>query len=175
MPDLHSHFQYNDIETHMYASQWFLTLFTAKFPLPMVYRIMDLFLCHVSRWFRITKKERSTEREEWSQSEANLPPYQSIDVSNNWETNTSWWIAWRCSFAIYFIQCIAFHYFFLPGNEYYFSSCLGLVKGKWYLRLFICLLVTKNSVSHLHTPENTHYLEGYLATRPNLVTTCNLI
>lgn len=48
MPDLHSHFQYNDIQTHMYASQWFLTLFTAKFPLPMVYRIMDLFLCYVS-------------------------------------------------------------------------------------------------------------------------------
>lgn len=46
MPDLHSHFQYNDIQTHMYASQWFLTLFTAKFPLPMVYRIMDLFLCY---------------------------------------------------------------------------------------------------------------------------------
>ena len=37
------------IETHMYASQWFLTLFTAKFPLPMVYSIMDLFLCHVSQ------------------------------------------------------------------------------------------------------------------------------
>lgn len=47
LPDLFNHFQYNDIETHMYASQWFLTLFTAKFPLPMVYRIMDLFLCHV--------------------------------------------------------------------------------------------------------------------------------
>lgn len=46
MPDLFSHFQYNEIETHMYASQWFLTLFTAKFPLSMVYRIMDLFLCH---------------------------------------------------------------------------------------------------------------------------------
>lgn len=49
LPDLYSHFQYNDIETHMYASQWFLTLFTAKFPLSMVYCIMDLFLCHVSQ------------------------------------------------------------------------------------------------------------------------------
>ncbi|PFX29753.1 rab GTPase-activating protein 1-like [Stylophora pistillata] len=49
MPDLHSHFQYNDIETHMYASQWFLTLFTARFPLSMVYCIMDLFLCHGMR------------------------------------------------------------------------------------------------------------------------------
>lgn len=49
MPDLHSHFQYNSIETHMYASQWFLTLFTARFPLSMVYCIMDLFLCHGMR------------------------------------------------------------------------------------------------------------------------------
>uniref|UniRef100_A0A915HMU0 Rab-GAP TBC domain-containing protein n=1 Tax=Romanomermis culicivorax TaxID=13658 RepID=A0A915HMU0_ROMCU len=29
----------------MYASQWFLTLFTAKFSLSMVFRIIDLFLC----------------------------------------------------------------------------------------------------------------------------------
>ncbi|KAK2120288.1 Rab GTPase-activating protein 1 [Saguinus oedipus] len=29
----------------MYASQWFLTLFTAKFPLYMVFHIIDLLLC----------------------------------------------------------------------------------------------------------------------------------
>ena len=28
----------------MYASQWFLTLFTTKFPLNVVFRIIDLFL-----------------------------------------------------------------------------------------------------------------------------------
>lgn len=32
----------------MYASQWFLTLFTAKFPLQMVFFIIDLFLTEVS-------------------------------------------------------------------------------------------------------------------------------
>ena len=58
MPDLHSHFQYNDIQTHMYASQWFLTLFTAKFPLPMVYRIMDLFLCYVSQQLVYKNKQK---------------------------------------------------------------------------------------------------------------------
>lgn len=31
----------------MYASQWFLTLFTAKFPLCMVFHITDLLLCEV--------------------------------------------------------------------------------------------------------------------------------
>lgn len=31
----------------MYASQWFLTLFTAKFPLYMVFHIIDLLLCEV--------------------------------------------------------------------------------------------------------------------------------
>lgn len=35
------------LEAHMYASQWFLTLFTAKFPLYMVFHIIDLLLCEV--------------------------------------------------------------------------------------------------------------------------------
>ena len=47
LPDLYSHLQYNNVEAHMYASQWFLTLYTSKFPLPMVYRIMDVMLCEV--------------------------------------------------------------------------------------------------------------------------------
>ncbi|XP_039253519.2 rab GTPase-activating protein 1-like [Styela clava] len=44
MPDLYDHFKQLQIEAHMYSSQWFLTLFTAKFPLSTVYRIIDLFL-----------------------------------------------------------------------------------------------------------------------------------
>ncbi|KAI6209759.1 hypothetical protein M3Y96_00254700 [Aphelenchoides besseyi] len=44
IPHLHRHFLDNNIESHMYASQWFLTLFTAKFPLQMVFFIIDLFL-----------------------------------------------------------------------------------------------------------------------------------
>ena len=28
----------------MYASQWFLTVFTAKFPLYLVFRVLDVFL-----------------------------------------------------------------------------------------------------------------------------------
>ncbi|XP_062869362.1 rab GTPase-activating protein 1-like isoform X2 [Trichomycterus rosablanca] len=45
LPDLWSHFQHMNLEAHMYASQWFLTLFTAKFPLCMVFHITDLLLC----------------------------------------------------------------------------------------------------------------------------------
>jgi hypothetical protein len=30
LPDLHAHFKELNIETHMYASQWFLTLFATK-------------------------------------------------------------------------------------------------------------------------------------------------
>ncbi|PAV65018.1 hypothetical protein WR25_08345 isoform B [Diploscapter pachys] len=45
LPDLNAHMEHIGIETHMYASQWFLTLFTAKFPLQMVFFIVDLFLC----------------------------------------------------------------------------------------------------------------------------------
>ncbi|KAL5251392.1 hypothetical protein ACHWQZ_G016932 [Mnemiopsis leidyi] len=44
MPDLWEHFQKHELNTHMYASQWFLTLFSAKFPLGLVYRIVDMFL-----------------------------------------------------------------------------------------------------------------------------------
>ncbi|CAI2355522.1 unnamed protein product [Caenorhabditis sp. 36 PRJEB53466] len=44
LPDLWKHLNHIGIETHMYASQWFLTLFTAKFPLQMVFFILDLFL-----------------------------------------------------------------------------------------------------------------------------------
>uniref|UniRef100_A0A8C7F2P4 Rab-GAP TBC domain-containing protein n=1 Tax=Oncorhynchus kisutch TaxID=8019 RepID=A0A8C7F2P4_ONCKI len=45
LPELWSHFQDLNLEAHMYASQWFLTLFTAKFPLCMVFHITDLLLC----------------------------------------------------------------------------------------------------------------------------------
>ncbi|KAM9379201.1 rab GTPase-activating protein 1-like [Phaethornis superciliosus] len=45
LPDLYSHFLGLNLEAHMYASQWFLTLFTAKFPLCMVFHIIDLLLC----------------------------------------------------------------------------------------------------------------------------------
>nr|XP_028588161.1 rab GTPase-activating protein 1-like isoform X3 [Podarcis muralis] len=45
IPDLYNHFLKQNLEAHMYASQWFLTLFTAKFPLCMVFHIIDLLLC----------------------------------------------------------------------------------------------------------------------------------
>jgi hypothetical protein len=44
LPDLFEHFVDLGLEAHMYASQWFLTLFTAKFPLYMVFHILDLFM-----------------------------------------------------------------------------------------------------------------------------------
>ena len=49
IPDLYPHFYDLNIETQMYASQWFLTLFTAKFPLQMVFHIIDLFISEV--WY----------------------------------------------------------------------------------------------------------------------------
>ncbi|XP_032884227.1 rab GTPase-activating protein 1-like isoform X2 [Amblyraja radiata] len=44
LPELYNHFVDLNLEAHMYASQWFLTLFTAKFPLCMVFHIIDLLL-----------------------------------------------------------------------------------------------------------------------------------
>lgn len=45
LPELWNHFGEAGVESHMYASQWFLTLFTAKFPLFLVFHILDVFLC----------------------------------------------------------------------------------------------------------------------------------
>lgn len=44
LPKLYEHFERIGIETHMFASQWFLTLFTARFPLHFVFHILDVFL-----------------------------------------------------------------------------------------------------------------------------------
>lgn len=44
LPKLYEHFEQMGIETHMFASQWFLTLFTARFPLYLVFYILDVFL-----------------------------------------------------------------------------------------------------------------------------------
>ncbi|XP_019866327.2 rab GTPase-activating protein 1-like isoform X3 [Aethina tumida] len=44
LPPLFAHFKNHNVETHMFASQWFLTLFTARFPLYFVFHIIDVFL-----------------------------------------------------------------------------------------------------------------------------------
>ncbi|KAI1305376.1 Rab GTPase-activating protein 1 [Halotydeus destructor] len=44
LPNLYIHFANNGIEAHMYASQWFLTMFSSKFPLYVVYSILDIYL-----------------------------------------------------------------------------------------------------------------------------------
>lgn len=44
LPKLYEHFEQMGVETHMFASQWFLTLFTARFPLYLVFYILDVFL-----------------------------------------------------------------------------------------------------------------------------------
>ncbi|XP_075228045.1 GTPase activating protein and centrosome-associated isoform X2 [Lycorma delicatula] len=44
VPQLWKHFAEKGVESHMFASQWFLTLFTARFPLYFVFHIIDVFL-----------------------------------------------------------------------------------------------------------------------------------
>lgn len=44
VPQLLQHFSDKGVESHMFASQWFLTLFTARFPLYFVFHILDVFL-----------------------------------------------------------------------------------------------------------------------------------
>ncbi|VDD75833.1 unnamed protein product [Mesocestoides corti] len=45
LPDVAKAFNDLGIKAHMYASQWFLTLFMTKFPINLVFRILDIFLC----------------------------------------------------------------------------------------------------------------------------------
>lgn len=44
LPDLNQHFASQSFHTSMYASSWFLTLFTTALSLPLACRIMDVFL-----------------------------------------------------------------------------------------------------------------------------------
>ncbi|KAI8901549.1 rab-GTPase-TBC domain-containing protein [Globomyces pollinis-pini] len=43
-PAVHRHLENQDIKSTMYASQWFMTLFAYRFPLELVYRILDVIL-----------------------------------------------------------------------------------------------------------------------------------
>lgn len=65
MPDLHQHFTKIGIEPFTYASQWFLTVFTAKFPLNAVFYIMDIFLLDgMNTIFQIALALLSSSRQE---------------------------------------------------------------------------------------------------------------
>eukprot|EP00835_Amoeboradix_gromovi_P000292 NODE_10_length_47437_cov_0.363429.p10 type:complete len:431 gc:universal NODE_10_length_47437_cov_0.363429:46973-45681(-) len=44
LPNIHDYFVKNDIQSNLYASQWFLTMFSYRFPYKIVVRIFDLFL-----------------------------------------------------------------------------------------------------------------------------------
>nr|XP_037842101.1 rab GTPase-activating protein 1-like isoform X3 [Chlorocebus sabaeus] len=88
LPDLHSHFCDLNLEAHMYASQWFLTLFTAKFPLCMVFHIIDLLLCEgLNIIFHValallkvpTKKLKKYEKEYQTMRESQLQQEDPMD------------------------------------------------------------------------------------------------
>lgn len=49
MFDLYMHFNNMGFDTSMYASSWFLTLFTTSLPIELANRIMDLFLVDVRK------------------------------------------------------------------------------------------------------------------------------
>lgn len=44
LPELNRHFQSQNYHCSMYASSWFLTLFTSCLPLQVAFRVLDLFL-----------------------------------------------------------------------------------------------------------------------------------
>ncbi|ODN76152.1 hypothetical protein L202_06074 [Cryptococcus amylolentus CBS 6039] len=42
LPLVHTHFVRKGVKSSMYASQWFMTLFSYRFPLSLVYRVLDI-------------------------------------------------------------------------------------------------------------------------------------
>ena len=44
VPELFAHFQSQSVHTNLYASSWFLTLFTTSLPIALACRVMDCFL-----------------------------------------------------------------------------------------------------------------------------------
>ncbi|CAB4055650.1 EVI5 [Lepeophtheirus salmonis] len=44
VPDVYAHFQSQSVHTNLYASSWFLTLFTTSLPINLSCRVMDCFL-----------------------------------------------------------------------------------------------------------------------------------
>lgn len=55
LPKLHHHLRYQGINSSMYASQWFMTLFAYKFPLSLVFRIYDtIFMEGIESIFRFS-------------------------------------------------------------------------------------------------------------------------
>ncbi|KAL7418747.1 GTPase-activating protein [Cryptotrichosporon argae] len=42
LPLLHTHLVRKGVKSSMFASQWFMTLFSYRFPLPLVYRVLDI-------------------------------------------------------------------------------------------------------------------------------------
>ncbi|SJX63743.1 related to GYP5-GTPase-activating protein (GAP) [Sporisorium reilianum f. sp. reilianum] len=65
LPLLHRHLVRNGVKSSMYASQWFMTLFSYRFPLEFVYRILDsVFAEGVEALFRfaIALMRRNEER-----------------------------------------------------------------------------------------------------------------
>ncbi|ERL92069.1 hypothetical protein D910_09391 [Dendroctonus ponderosae] len=65
---LWNHFTEHRIETHMFASQWFLTLFTARFPLYFVFHIIDVFLLQ-DDWEIISSDSEAQDRRDSEASE----------------------------------------------------------------------------------------------------------
>lgn len=48
LPDLYSHFVTHSFAPSLYASAWFLTLFSTILPIPMATRVMDMYIVEVS-------------------------------------------------------------------------------------------------------------------------------
>lgn len=45
LPELHEHFEEEQVHTSMFTTQWLMTIYTSTFPFELVSRVWDDFLC----------------------------------------------------------------------------------------------------------------------------------
>ena len=45
LPDLHDHFEDEQVHTSMFTTQWLMTIYSSTFPFELVSRVWDNFLC----------------------------------------------------------------------------------------------------------------------------------
>ncbi|XP_067662204.1 ecotropic viral integration site 5 ortholog-like isoform X1 [Haliotis asinina] len=90
LPDLYLHFQTQNFHTSMYASSWFLTLFTTSLPLSLACRIMDIFISEgMEMIFRVGMAILQTSHEDlMSLDMEGMLKYFQKDVRAKYENDT---------------------------------------------------------------------------------------
>ncbi|XP_076436734.1 EVI5-like protein isoform X2 [Babylonia areolata] len=102
LPTLQVHFQTQNFDTSMYASSWFLTLFTTSMPLSLARRVMDLFISEgMEMVFRIAVAILQTCQEDLLALDMEgLLQYLQKDLRSRFESDTDQELLLQMAFQV---------------------------------------------------------------------------